>query len=234
LPINSIIKHDEFFHHYQPIYDIQDWKVVGYEGLFRTRALSTPEITFNIAKKNKKLYELDSRSIHKASQTFLKAGYFNRYRNLFINVFPSTIINPKFRTFIQQIINENAIKSQQLIFELNENEEVNYDILKKSISDLKNLGFLIAIDDFGKGSSSIKSIVELQADFIKLDRFFLEDLRNSEQKKDFISYLLHFCHKFNSKLIVEGVEDNASLAIIKSLGVQYAQGYLLGRPELLS
>ncbi|UQD52290.1 hypothetical protein C0971_09915 [Bacillus methanolicus] len=234
MPINSIIRNDEFFHHYQPIYDIQNWKVVGYEGLFRTEGLSTPEITFDIAKRKKKLYELDSRSIHKASLTYLKAGYSDRYRNLFLNVFPSTITNPKFHTFIDQIINDNEFKSQQLIFEINENEDVKFDILKKSISHLKNLGFLIAIDDFGKGSSSIKSIVELQPDFIKLDSFFMEDLRNSEQKKDLIRYLLHFCHKFNSKLIVEGVEDNVSLAILKSLGVQYAQGFLFGRPTLLS
>ncbi|MDE3841048.1 diguanylate phosphodiesterase (plasmid) [Bacillus methanolicus] len=232
--IDSIISNDEFFHHYQPIYDIQNWKVVGYESLFRTKTLPTPEIPFDIAKKKKKLYELDSRSIHKASLTYIKAGYSERYRYLFLNVFPSTIINPKFRTFINQIINMNGIKSQQLIFEINENEDVNLNMLKKSISYLKNLGFLIAIDDFGEGSSSIKSMIELQPDFIKLDRYFMEDLRNSEQKKDLIRYLLHFCREFNSELIVEGVEDNDSLADLKSLGVQYAQGYFLGRPTLLS
>ena len=79
----------------------------------------------------------------------------------------------------------------------------------------------------------MKSIIELNPDFIKLDKYYIEDLYKSEQKQDLIHSLLNYCEKFNSKLIVEGVEDKVNLALLKGMGIQYAQGYLLGMPTLL-
>jgi EAL domain-containing protein (putative c-di-GMP-specific phosphodiesterase class I) len=226
-------KVNQFYHHYQPIYDIQNGGVIGYESLFRTENLMNPEITFNHARKNKKLYELDSRSVHKALSTYINAGYFIKHENLFLNVFPSTLINPLFHALIYKIINENGISRQQIIFELNENELIDFENLKSSIEKLRNLGYRIAIDDFGKGFTSIQSIIELKPDFVKLDKYFVEGLINSEPKKDIIKYLNHFCHKYNSNLIIEGVEDQTCLEFLKSLGVQFAQGYHLGEPALL-
>jgi EAL domain-containing protein (putative c-di-GMP-specific phosphodiesterase class I) len=223
----------KFFHHYQPIYDIQTWRVVGYEGLFRTESLINPEITFELARKNKKLYELDSRSVHKALLTYINAGHLLRHEMLFLNVFPSTLINPLFHTLLNRIINENGITRQQIIFEINENDMVNFKKLKTAVENLKKLGFRIAIDDFGKGISSLGSVIELKPDFVKLDKYFVEGILLSEQKKDVINYLLHFCQKFNSELIVEGVEESSCLTFLKSLGVRHAQGYLLGKPDLL-
>jgi EAL domain-containing protein (putative c-di-GMP-specific phosphodiesterase class I) len=227
------LKNNQFFHHYQPIYDIQKWEIIGYEGLFRTENPSSPEIMFDCAKRKKELYELDSRSVHKALITYINAGYLLRYENLFLNVYPSTLINPLFQTLINRIINDKGITSQQVIFEINENDIVDLENLKEAIENLKKFGFRIAIDDFGKGFSSIQSIIELKPDFIKLDKYFTEGLLNSEPKKDVINFLHDFCHKFNSKLIIEGVEDNTCLALLKSMEIQFAQGYLLGRPALL-
>ncbi len=72
MSLKSILyKKDEFPHHYQPIYDIQNWKVIGHESLFRNSSLSDPEVVFKRAKKQKKLYELDSQSVHKAYLTYI-------------------------------------------------------------------------------------------------------------------------------------------------------------------
>jgi len=193
-----------------------------------------PEATFLHAKNEKKLYELDSRSIHKASFTYMKTGFSVRYRNLFLNVFPSTISNPMFLPLVKQIIHENGILNKQLILEINENEPFDYGVLKSSIAELKLMGIKIAIDDFGKGASSIQAIIELNPDYIKLDKYFMKDITRSQRKKEIIHQMLHFCKKFNISLIAEGVEDHDSLDTLRKLGVKYAQGYLLGRPALLS
>jgi EAL domain-containing protein (putative c-di-GMP-specific phosphodiesterase class I) len=151
---------------------------------------------------------------------------------LFLNVFPSTLTNPLFPTFVNKIIDEYGISCQQIILEINEGEIAELDIIKNVITYLKNLGIAIAIDDFGKGNSSIMTLIELSPDFVKLDRYFMDDL--TDKKLDVIQYLLHFCKKYNSNLIIEGIEEKASLALLKSIGVQYAQGYLLGRPSILT
>lgn len=223
-----------FFHHYQPIYDVNKWCILGYEGLFRTEGTMLPEDSFIEAINNKKLYELDSRSIHKAFTTYAMAGYFGRKQKLFLNVFPSTILNPNFRILINQIINEYGNFSQQIIFEINENEEFHIIQIKKEMEKLRDLGFSFAIDDFGKGSSNLRSIIELQPEYIKLDRYFMDGLQQSNSKQQIVRFLIEFSKTFNSELIIEGVEDSVSLALVKGLGVRCAQGFLLGRPTLLN
>lgn len=223
----------DFFHHYQPIVNIWNNKVIGYESLFRTKNNRNPEEIFNSAKKEGKLYELDSRSIHKASTTFKEAGYIKDRTNLFLNVFPSTINNKNFISFIYKIINNNGFSSQQIILEILENELINLFQLSENLEILKEFGVQIAIDDFGKGNNSLRSVIELQPDFIKMDRYFMDGFIHSKYKLKMIESLKEYCDEVGSKLIVEGVEDEVSLEILKNIGVQYAQGYLLGRPTLL-
>lgn len=226
------ILESDFFHHYQPIYDIKQWKQIGFEGLFRTEKQHDPETTFNLAKMQNMLYELDSTSAHKALLSYINAGYGSR--QLFINVFPSTISNPLFLPSIKQLICEGEMASRNIVFEINENELIDFDCLKQGVNNFKKLGFQIAIDDLGSGFSTIKTILELNPDYIKLDKYYIQELQTSERKKYFIDFLLQYCEKYSSHLIVEGVEDNVTLAILKTMGIQYAQGYLLGRPALLT
>lgn len=93
------------------------------------------------------------------------------------------------------------------------------------------MGVLIAIDDFGKGYSSFTSVIELNPDFVKLDKYFLEGLIKSEKKKYIIQTLLNYSEKFNTKLIVEGIEDEHILLYLQNIGIKYAQGFLLGKPH---
>jgi EAL domain-containing protein (putative c-di-GMP-specific phosphodiesterase class I) len=232
--LDKILKDDNFFHHYQPIYDIQNNDIIGYEGLFRTFSNLKPEDVFLNAKRKKMLYELDSRSIHKATLSYINVGNSLRNKNLFLNVFPTTIENPWFYSLITKIINENHISSQQIILEINEGEIFNFKKLKESIERLKNLGIRIALDDCGKGQSSMKSIIELNPDFIKLDQYFADGLVKSLKKQNVLLFLLEYGKKFNSQLIVEGIEDEQSLRILKNIGIRYAQGFFLGKPSKLS
>lgn len=222
-----------YFHHYQPVYNIESWNIIGFEGLVRTKEFYDPNRIFKKAKLQKKLFELDSGSILKASQTYINAGYHERYKNLFLNVFASTITNPLFYTFVNKIIDESPITSQQIILEINESEIYKPETLKEDIRLLKKMGIRIAIDDYGKGFSNFKTLIELQPDIIKLDKYFIEGIKDYEQKKKAISFISSYCQQSNIQLIVEGVEDSISLAILKSMGIKFAQGYLLGKPGLL-
>lgn len=232
MPLYEILT-NHFFHHYQPIYDIRSGKIVGYEGLFRTNDSLNPEIIFQRAKQLKLLYELDSRSIHEASVTYINAGYASRDERLFLNVFPSTLLHPSFHTLINQIIHKKGLSSRQIIFEINENEITDFERLKKEIFMLRNQGFRFAIDDLGKGNSTIQYIIEFNPDVVKLDKYFMIDFTNSLQKQTVVKYIFQYCEKFAIDLIVEGVEDHKSLALLKEMGIGYAQGYLLGKPALL-
>lgn len=235
MSIKNFIREEKFYHHFQPIYYINSRKKLGYEALLRSQIHSNPELTFQEAKREKQLYELDSRSIHKAISTYNLAGLSKKNGTLFLNILPSTILNQNFPSFLDQIITENYLHSQQIVLEISESETVEaFDIFKKQILDLKKQGFLIAIDDIGKGYSNFKNIIELEPQYLKLDRYFAQDLHLSKQKQAIILLLLKYCEQSRGQLILEGIETEEEIEIASALGIPIVQGYLLGKPALLS
>jgi EAL domain-containing protein (putative c-di-GMP-specific phosphodiesterase class I) len=234
MSIKSLIREEKFFHHFQPIYDLVNWRRFGYEALLRTKEFQNPEETFIAAKKQKQLYELDIRSIHKAVLTYRSAGFSRKDGYLFINIYPSTILNPSFPTFLNQIISNDSLKSQQIVLEISESEVINeFTILQEHILILKNEGFLIAIDDVGRGYSDFRTIIDLEPDIIKLDRYLANDLHKSKQKQSLVKLLLKYAEQNNSNIILEGIENESEMAMAKALGIKFGQGYVLGRPDAL-
>ncbi|WP_078430927.1 EAL domain-containing protein [Alkalihalobacterium alkalinitrilicum] len=232
--INNLIREENFYHHFQPIYDLNNWRILGFEVLLRSKLFPNPEATFIEARKEKKLYELDSGSIHKAISTYRSAGLTKSKGKLFLNIFPSTLLHPNFPTFLNKIIAEDVLLSQQIVLELSESEINNkMDELKQKIAVLKNFGFLIAIDDTGKGYSNAQSIVELDPDFLKLDRYFSKDLHLSKKKQSYIQLLNNYSVQNDCSVILEGIETPSELAVAKTLDIQYGQGFILGKPSLL-
>lgn len=232
--INSLIEQEQYYHHYQPLYNLTNGYRIGFEVLFRSGIFKNPEIPFQIARKVNRLYELETKSIHKAIFSYCTAGYATMEERLFINVFPSTITNPTFPTVMNKILTETQLKSQQIIFEINETEVVpNTFSFKKGLSDLKKQGFLFAIDDVGRGSASLRAIIELEPNYVKMDRYFADNLSISTHKQEMIKSIMDYCKNINIHFILEGIENPSDLEVAKSLGVSYGQGYLLGKPSPL-
>lgn len=100
---------------------------------------------------------------------------------------------------------------------------------RKSISVLKKKGFLVASDDTGTRGGSLQRIIELDVDYVKLDRYFSTDLAQSVNKQKVISLLFHFFND-EKRIILEGIETAKDLEVAKSIGIELGQGFLLGRP----
>lgn len=231
LLIDNLIAEDDFHHIYQPIYNLNDWSIMGYEGFIRSNVFSNPEETFEQARKRKKLYDLDSRSIHKALNTYRRAGLTKAQGKLFINVFPSTLQNENFQAFVIDIITNLEVSCQEIVLEILESEKIDdYSRIRKSIECLRKYGLLFAIDDYGKGNSNIRRILELDPDYIKLDRYFTIDLINCKKKQFAVNSVIDYCETFDKKLILEGIESPQDLAFAKFTGITYGQGYALCKP----
>jgi EAL domain-containing protein (putative c-di-GMP-specific phosphodiesterase class I) len=240
LSIHQIIQKEEFYHVFQPIFDLQNMEVIGYEGLLRNNLYSNPEVIFQAAMEERQLFELDSRSIQKAVRTYSKGSGIKGY--LFLNVYPSTILNPSFLIFLNNIMLEKEKYSQlvnisyEIVLEIIESEEIfnfNFMDFKDKIRQIKEYGLLIAIDDFGKGFDRFSLLIELESDFLKLDHYFAKDLFNSKQKQLAISLILDYCSNSSCSLILEGIESKLDLVAAKAINIPFAQGFLLGKPGLL-
>lgn len=233
--IQNLIQNEQFSHFFQPIIDIETWSRIGFEGLLRSSHFVNAEETFNLAKIEKQFYELDSWSIHKAAYNYHSAGFSKKDGYLFLNVFPSTLTNTNFLPSIKKIMTENNYFRQQVIFEISEMETItDFLDLKENISKLKSEGIKFAIDDVGKGNSTFKSVIELDPDFIKLDKYFSVNLWKDTKKQDFIKTILHYTNNHDIKLVLEGIETDMDLAIAKTIGVNYGQGYILGKPKSIT
>ncbi|USK54444.1 EAL domain-containing protein [Cytobacillus solani] len=222
---------------YQPMWNLNHWKVFGYEALLRFPngfCNGNIEKAFELARENGCLYELDTKAIRHAISCFP----IDRLKEelLFINIYPSTILHKNFENFIHQLQKNFPHIEEKVVFELSETDKEDsiWDLseFKEKIAIIKEYGFRIAIDDIGKGGASLRKIIEFSPQFIKLDRYFANNLDKSKEKQQMVALLLQYS-KQKMELILEGVEKNKDLAQAIALNIPFAQGYLLGKPETI-
>ncbi|TLS37252.1 EAL domain-containing protein [Pseudalkalibacillus caeni] len=234
--LKLLIENREFHHVFQPIRNLSDRSVFGYEFLIRTSKFENPEALFTYAKNKNMLIDLDIAAIFNAYITF--ESYQQEFMNarLFINIYPSTLTDPDFLNVLESLQSLKAIshvKNEHVVFEINGSEDIpDFSALKKVVALLKQNNYLVALDNVGEGRSSLRASLELEPHFVKLDRYFSKDLANSEKKQKLIKSLLGFFDGKTTTLVVEGFEEGCDVAAAKEIGVQLGQGYLLGRPKL--
>ncbi|MGJ9458484.1 EAL domain-containing protein [Oceanobacillus sp. CF4.6] len=107
--IKDLIEQQQFFHHFQPIYNLTIRKKIGCEVLFRSNLIKNPEVVFQTALKVNLLYELEKRSTENAITSYSKSPYSPENGKLFINVFPSTLVNPDFPSFITTVLSKSKL-----------------------------------------------------------------------------------------------------------------------------
>lgn len=233
--LEYIIKHTLIFHHFQPIFNLLSNKVYGFECLLRSHYSHDPSILFDVAKKTKSLNKIDLLSIQRALQTV--NGYVNeslmKDKYVFMNIFPSTLSLPSFYHFLEIVLPTLNVPANRIVLEINEIEEIpDFYRLKEAVTSIQNLGIAIGIDDIGTGTSPFGKLIDLQPDFIKLDKYFSDDLHISPKKQKMVKLLLDFCTDNNIKVILEGIEEPVDLEVAMELGVLFGQGFLLGKPNL--
>ncbi|QHW33937.1 EAL domain-containing protein [Paenibacillus rhizovicinus] len=219
---------------YQPIMAIQpDMEALfGYEALSRlpgSRWFDGPLGLFNFANEEGLTYALDRLAREKAIEGC--AGLANG-RKLFINITAKIMNDPTFspgQTLL--LLQKYGLSPHHVVFEITERTSIeDFDAAKRILQHYRNQGYQIAIDDAGAGYSSLQSIVELQPDFIKIDRSLIRGIHLDRMKGHLVQTFADLAAKMDIKLIAEGIEEVEELKYIRALGVQYAQGFLLGRP----
>ncbi|MDY0395750.1 EAL domain-containing protein [Virgibacillus halophilus] len=107
--------------------------------------------------------------------------------NLLLNVYPSTMVHPEFLPTMRQIEEIVQIKPENVVLEINESEKKEqFYMLQTVVKQLRQMGYLIALDDIGKGDATLQSIIEFEPDVVKLDRYFMRDLAVSHKKRRYL------------------------------------------------
>jgi EAL domain-containing protein (putative c-di-GMP-specific phosphodiesterase class I) len=146
---------------------------------------------------------------------------------LSINVSPAVAVSYDFFELVAPV-------AQRLIIELTEHEPVeDYDELVETLSQLRSMGALIAIDDVGAGFATLGHILRLAPDILKLDLSLTHGVESDSGTRALTSALIDFANTTGTLITAEGIETEGELTLLRRLGVNHGQGYLLGRPERL-
>ncbi|MGG0716991.1 EAL domain-containing protein [Robertmurraya massiliosenegalensis] len=221
-------------HYIQPITNLTNNHVIGYEFLLRSETIKNPELLFQTASHANQLLELDMKSVFKAIETINSHYTYFKTKLLFINVFPATLMESSFLQGLLNILSKTTIKTNSIVLEINESANgKNISALKEAICLYKKHGFIIALDDVGKGDSTVMALLEIEPDIVKIDKYFSIDLAKSIKKQKIIKLLVQFIDQ-DATVVLEGIETNDDLKMAKSIGVPFAQGYYLGKPQPLA
>lgn len=230
--LRKILKHKSIRTVFQPIVDIKNAKILGFEALSRGprgSLLEMPDQMFEAARTYDMVWDLEllCRSIAIERACSMKLD-----KNLFLNVDPMIIRDPKFREgMTSEIIKTNDLDPSNIIFEITEKTAVeDYKAFREALNHYIKQGYKIAVDDMGAGYSGMRLITETKPQFVKLDMELVRDIDKDSFKQAICKNLLDLSKITNMKLIAEGVENINELNTLFNLGVEYVQGYYLGRP----
>ncbi|HAF08317.1 MAG: Diguanylate cyclase/phosphodiesterase [candidate division TA06 bacterium 32_111] len=233
LNLEYIIANNEIRTVYQPIIDLKNGDVLGYEALSRITNdsfLSNSEILFSYAVETDMLLDLER--ICRTNAVVHLPEKLNG-RLLFLNSSAKGIYDPEFKSKkFENFLEEHYIPKENVVIEITEKLAVtDYQSFNKSVRILKDKGFKIAIDDMGAGYSSLRTISELKPNFLKYDMALIRDIHKNLIKKDLLETLIPFTERLGAEIIAEGIETEDEFETLKSIGIKYGQGFFIAMPE---
>lgn len=208
---------------FQPIYSRME-TIIGYEALMRPNGKFVLEFIEEM-KKNNKLHDLEVLTFFGATHKYKERGYNTL---LSINSFPSEVFTEL------ELIEYNrcfGLTRDKIIVEILEyGDDENWTWAKKSMHLNDNTGIEIALDDFGTGYNDESAVDYYNPHMIKIDRSLITDIDKDKEKQDRVNRIVKNMHDKLIVVLAEGIETEAEYKYLKDAGIDFFQGYYLGRP----
>lgn len=209
---------------YQPIYDLRTNRIAGLECLsrFNTDPRRPPDEWFAAAGQVGMSVELELVAI-RAALAALPVVPPDAY--LAVNCSPQTILSRDLRALLQ------AVELPRVVLEVTEHDYIqDYPALLAALAPLRASGLRVAIDDAGAGYASLRHVLHIQPELIKLDISLTRNIDADPKRRALASALIAFARETQARIVAEGVETETELRTLKQLGAGCAQGYFLARP----
>jgi diguanylate cyclase (GGDEF)-like protein/PAS domain S-box-containing protein len=156
-------------------------------------------------------------------------------RSLCINLSGQTLGDAGFLEFVVDCLDRTAVAPDRICFEVTENSVItNIEHARRFIGVLHGMGCQFALDDFGRGLSSFANLKNLQLDYLKIDGYFIRNLASDTVNQAMVTAMIKLARSLNFRVIAEHVEDMSALDSAKRMGVDFVQGYQVGRPQPLA
>ena len=226
--IGRVLAEGQFHMVFQPICRLRSGQPIGFEALarFGGEPRQPPDVWFSRAADVGMLLELEIEAVKAALPTLEKLGP-NQF--LSVNVSPSTIVNPRFLSAVVA-----TGRCPQVVVEVTEHAPIaDYDAVNNALSRLRAHGVRLAVDDAGAGFASLRHIVRLAPDLIKIDGELTRHVGADRSQRALTSALIAFARETGATIVAEGLETDEQIGALRGLGVEVGQGFRLGRPAPL-
>lgn len=240
LKMRDAMANGEFVIYLQPQYDHRTGKIVGAEALSRwvkpDGSIISPGLFIPVFEKNGFIKDMDK---YVWEKSFMLVGEWERMGRphvpISVNISRVSLETDEIVAVLGELADKYPIDKDHLYFEITESAYMNdQKKLTERIQMIKNLGFKIAMDDFGSGYSSLNSLKDIPIDVLKLDMGFLRGGTNIERGNEIVAHMIDMAKALELKIVAEGVETKEQADFLTDRGVDVIQGYFYARPMPLS
>jgi len=229
--IKEAIKERYFFLVFQPVMSGKDLSLAGFEALIRIKYNGRVYVPTEIIEYAEKYHLIEEIDYYVVKETF---KYYNTFKEkgvqfkfISLNISASEIQNKDFIPYIVKEAKTQKIDPTKVTIEFTETHvPETLEVEAKFVKELRKHGFKIAIDDFGSGYSSMIRLSQNTLDKVKIDKTFIMDISNHYQNQEIVKAIMNLAKAFELETIVEGIENDEDLAILRDLDATYIQGYL--------
>ena len=234
--VKEALKNDDFYLVYQPQFTSKDRKLRGFETLIRCRnsdgLIVNPSFFIPAAENTNLIIQVDEFVLNTAMKEF-KPIFESSSKDLTlsINVSAKNIGSTDFIPRIRSLVENTGFPAEKLEFEITEYSFADsLEITISNIQKLREMGIKIALDDFGTGYTSIKQLMSLPINLLKIDKSLIDDIEKNQSMKDMIDSVIYMGHIMNCEVISEGVEKNDQLDFLIRHNCDFIQGFVWSQP----
>jgi diguanylate cyclase (GGDEF)-like protein len=232
--IDRALQDDRFVLHFQAVHRASDLRIAHHEALLRMvdetdpGRLISPADFVPHAERSGKIHAIDRWVFERCVQRLAASDASVR---IAANMSARTLEDASFAGFLRDTLQYHDVDARRLHIELTETSAINEPLAaRQMIAALRKLGCSVHLDDFGSGFSSFAHMKLLDVDAIKIDGSFIRDMQADTSNRLFVAAMIEIAHHLGKTAVAEQIEDAATLDMLRSLGIDYVQGYHLGRP----
>lgn len=236
--LEDAIANDRFVLFYQPILNIKTNNISHYECLIRLQQedgqmLMPSDFVFR-AEELGLISRVDRIVLNKAVKQHLEFNKLGKKYKLSVNISKRSFDDPTIFDDFARLFSDPDVDQQRIIFEITDSAAVsNYQSTNVLINQIRGLGCVLALNDFGVEYPSLHYLKNAPVDYVKIDGSLIRHLDKNNDDKVFVKALIELAHAFGKKTVAEFVESEDILTILKEFGIDYAQGYYIGKPEAI-
>ncbi|GAA0562387.1 hypothetical protein GCM10010172_52000 [Paractinoplanes ferrugineus] len=231
--VQHAVTTDRFALYAQPLVDLGINEVTRHEILLRVRGdngeLAAPWAFLDMAERVGEILSVDKWVIDHALELIGQGVQTSHYQ---VNISGKSLADPGLLTFVTDAIRRHRVKPECLTFEITETALIeNRNEALAFATGVREIGCHLALDDFGTGYAGLAYLKYLPVDLVKIDGVFIVDICRSPTDQAVVSKLVELCHELGIRVAAEYVQDDETVELLRQYGVDFAQGYRIGRPE---